>query len=155
MQILSIVVGAGLMYFLDPSNGIRRRQWLRDQSASFHFRPLWDSLKQAIRPSGEVAAPEELPYPDPATLNADWDNALLSRVEETVAQHVDGQSAIKVKVEDSVVTLTGRARLTEIALVMERVSTLPGVTQVENHLKVSQGTYDPLPSHTANSTSGA
>lgn len=153
MRLLSIVLGAGLMYFLDPSNGIRRRQWLRDQTVS--FRPFVASLKHAIRPSGETPLPEAVPYTDPATLNADWDQALLVRVEETVGQHVATPGAIKAKVHDGVVTLTGRARLAEIALVMERVSTLPGVTQVENQLKVSQETHNAVPSHTANSTSGA
>jgi hypothetical protein len=153
MRLLSIVLGAGLMYFLDPSNGIRRRQWLRDQAVS--FRPFVASLKQSLRSSGKASVPEAVPYTDPDRLNADWDQALLLRVEETVVHHLNAPGSIKAKVEEGVVTLTGRARLTEVALVMEGVSALPGVTRVENHLKVSQEPHDHLPSDTANSTSGA
>lgn len=140
MRLVSLVVGAGLMYFLDPSNGIRRRQWLRDQAVS--FRPLVKSLKETVWSRKEVDPQEELAYPDSTTLNADWDQALLGRVEEAVSQYVSPSGPIEVTVEDGVVTLKGRALLSEIALVMESVSTLPGVIKVENHLKVRQDTQD-------------
>lgn len=140
MRLVSLVVGAGLMYFLDPSNGIRRRQWLRDQAVS--FQPLVKSLKEMVWSRKEAQPQEQLAYPDPTTLNADWDHALVTRVEEAVSQYVSPSGPIDVTVEDGVVTLKGRALLSEIALVMESVSTLPGVIKVENHLKVRQDTQD-------------
>jgi hypothetical protein len=140
MRLVSLLVGAGLMYFLDPSNGIRRRQWLRDQWIS--FRTFSFSPEQDLRDTENFQQHPEFSHPDPTLLNEDWDKALLTRVEEEVAHHVSSPGSIKVKVEDGLVTLSGRALLTEIALVMERVSTMPGVTEVKNHMKVRQETAD-------------
>lgn len=140
MRLGAILLGAGLMYFFDPSNGIRRRQWLRDQWVS--YRPVFSSIREMVRPtdSNEAEIPSGLLYPDTTTLDSDWDYALQSRVEEAVSERVSAPGSVTVSIKDGVVTLKGNALLSEIALVMERVGTLPGVTQVENRVKVRQPT---------------
>lgn len=141
MRLVSLLVGAGFMYFFDPSNGIRRRQWLREQFSSIS--PMVTSVRNMVRSSGDEEVQEHL-YPDTEMLNADWDSALVARVAEVLQQHVTSPASIRSKIKDGVVTLTGSALLAEIALVMEGVNNLPGVTQIENRIKVRQPTSDHL-----------
>lgn len=140
MRLVSLLVGAGLMYFFDPSNGIRRRQWLRDQWVSLYSAVT--SFREMLQGSEQDAPEAEFHSPDPAILNDDWDKALLARIEEVLEQQVSSPHSIKVKIKDSVITLSGSALLSEIALVMEGVNTLPGVNHVENRIKVRQPTSD-------------
>jgi hypothetical protein len=77
-------------------------------------------------------------YPGLNLLDAFWDKALSVHVDEEGVQYIVPPGFIKVSVGDGIVTLDGRAFLAKIALVMERVSTMPGVAQVINHIKVRQ-----------------
>lgn len=81
----------------------------------------------------------EPPFSSPVALDADWDKATLSPGGRCgCPTWVSNSSSIGVQVRDGVVTLTGHALLPEIAQVMERVNKLPGVTYVDNRLKVRQ-----------------
>ncbi len=137
MRLLSVLLGAGLMYYMDPASGSKRRRWFSEQWKTIQSKlpSQSDSFSTSFATSEEVTEP---PFSSPVALDADWDKALLVRVEDAVAQRVSNSSSIGVQVRDGVVTLTGHALLPEIAQVMERVSKLPGVTYVDNRLKVRQ-----------------
>jgi len=124
---------------MDPNAGSRRRHWVYNQWTT--FRNVLFSREQTSTESVTNWG-SDTPYPDVPTLDADWDKALLSRVEDAVSQRVTKPGSIEINLQEGVVTLTGRALLSEIAQIMERVSTMSGVVRIENHLKVRQEAGD-------------
>lgn len=64
------------------------------------------------------------------------DPTLLARVRAEVARRVRSPGLIEVDVKDGVVTLTGQVRASEVQALVEKITALAGVRDVENRLEI-------------------
>ena len=126
-------LGAGLMYFLDPTYGKRRRVVARDQllgaanDISECLEVTWTDVAQ--RAQGFAAETSALCSADHAS-----DEVIEARVRAKMGHCVSHPSAIHVSVENGRVTLEGAVRDDEAADLVSAVRAVRGVTHVENHL---------------------
>ena len=128
-------LGAGLMYFLDPQLGRRRRAHLRDQAASATSRlddrlgATWTDVRQ--RAQGLAAETRARFAGGQAP-----DHIVAERVRSKIGRYVAHPAAIEVAVRDSRVTLGGPVLAHEVDDLLCAVNSVPGVTGVENRLEV-------------------
>jgi uncharacterized membrane protein len=130
-----VLVGAGLMYLLDPDKGRRRRALLRDQ-----FRGSMRDLNQ-----GFDASVRDLRHRSYGVLaetrsrftRDDADAPVLeARVRSRLGRVVSHPGAVHVMSADGVVTLSGQVLASELDGLLAAVRSVPGVGGVENHLEV-------------------
>lgn len=128
-------VGAGMMYFLDPDRGRRRRALVKDKAVST-VRDLDDDIRTAARDvknraTGIVAearslfSREEIP-----------DRILQARVESKLGRLSSHPHAISVTADDGEITLDGAVLSDEVEDVVRGVSGMRGVVHVRNRLEV-------------------
>jgi len=129
MTLLLICIGAGLMYFLDPGSGARRRLWLREKWA----RPtkkeqasLAGAEARTDRVAGAYAAPNDV-----AT-----DDELAKRVRLALERALPQPPAVEVIAHHGVVILSGEVSAEEQDTVLACVRGVPGVKEVENRIEV-------------------
>jgi hypothetical protein len=132
-------LGAGLMYFLDPDLGRRRRSLVRDQcvrianqlvdAADCTARDVQNrlygtvaELQSSMRELGET--------PD--------DELLVSRVRSKLGRYVSHPGAIEVTAQDGCVTLGGPILASEVQDVVRAIESVRGVCEVDNQLDVHQ-----------------
>jgi hypothetical protein len=127
-------IGAGLMYFLDPERGRRRRALARDQVA--HTARLTRDAAGATgrdmaqRTSGTVAS-----------LRSTWrrrpvdDDVLVERVRARLGRVVSHPHAIDVFAADGVVTLRGPILQHEVKPLLNAVDRVSGVCEVISELE--------------------
>jgi hypothetical protein len=131
-------LGAGLMYILDPQHGRRRRALVRDRFVhALHelddaigvlFRDLGNRARGAwsgVRSLPGRLAGESVP-----------DDVLLGRVRAKLGCYASHPRAIEVDVSGGRVALSGPALAHEVDDLLEALTSVPGVTEVENHLEV-------------------
>lgn len=133
--IKGIGIGSGLMYFLDPVSGRRRRAQVRDQSLS-----SWHSLSRACgagvrdvgnRASGLAARAGH------GLGDAEVDDALLvRRVRSQLGHLISHPRAVVVEARGGHVTLRGPVLAHELGALLAGVGSVPGVTDVDNRLDV-------------------
>jgi uncharacterized membrane protein len=130
-------LGAGLMYFLDPDRGRRRRAMARDRAAH-----LVNTADDAIgktsrdvrnRMSGLVAEASSLFACEEIS-----DGVLVERVRAKLGRAVSHPHAIEVTAEQGRVTLSGQILAREVDLLLKRVYSVRGVVSVENKLEAHQ-----------------
>jgi len=135
-----IGLGAGLMYFLDPERGRRRRALVRDQIVHA-LNVLDDAIGVASRDvrnrsrglwAGARALPtrlmgEEVP-----------DGVLEARVRSTMGRYVSHARSIEVVARGGRVTLRGPILAHEVDNLMRAVASIPGVAGVEDSLEVHE-----------------
>src|SRR5262249_24307552 len=136
-SLASIGMGAGLMYFLDPVQGRRRRALVRDKVASSVVQ-AGDFLDKAARDLehrawGIVAEARHLWAREQVD-----DTTLAARVRPTVGRAVTHPHAIAVTVHQGRVTLRGPILAREVPRLLEMVQAVRGVQAVDNHLDVYQ-----------------
>ena len=128
-----IGIGIGLMYFLDPDRGRRRRALVRDKITS-----TVHSTANAIgttrrdvahRASGVVARMRGL-FRDPPV----DDDVLIERVRAHLGRVVSHPHAIHVEVVDGCVTLSGAILQEEVRPLLRAVRRVQGVCDVLNAL---------------------
>ena len=102
----AIGLGAGMMYFLDPERGRRRRALMRDQVVGLRT-DMEDGLTKGVRDlnnwsQGMVAEGKSLLTGAPVS-----DELLVRRVKSRIGWSVSHPSAIGVEAEDGHVILYG------------------------------------------------
>jgi hypothetical protein len=129
--------GAGLMYFLDPQQGRRRRKLLLDQaySTSCHLNEGvevgWRDLSN--RTYGMYAELRSTMSP-----HDNSDQVVEARVRSKLGRNVSHPSAIVVSVDGDRVTLSGPILASEVQSLIQSVRRVVGVRHVENRLDVHQ-----------------
>ena len=127
-------LGAGLMYFLDPARGARRRALMRDR------------LTHASKVAGEAGGTTGRDVAHRAAglaarvrgrleRGAVDDRVLLARVRSQLGRVVSHPRAIEVAVTDGIVTLRGPILMDEVSPLLSAVEGVRGVRDIVNHLE--------------------
>jgi hyperosmotically inducible periplasmic protein len=135
----AFAAGAVAMYFMDPLVGRRRRALMRDQGvAAGHNVEDFVRVKsrRAVhRLNGTVARTRARLSQGPVD-----DEQLLERIRSRLGHVLEHPRSVEVAVRDGNVVLTGRASATDIDHLMEAISGMRGVEDVENRLWVVRAT---------------
>jgi hypothetical protein len=138
-NVLSVVggvgAGLGLMYFLDPAQGRRRRALVKDQMvhAAHKTGDAVDATSRDIANRAKGAVAELRGRFHNAEVS---DDVLRERVRARVGAVIGHASAVDVDVSDGRVTLSGPVLSHEVDRLLRRVGTVRGVKDVENRLAV-------------------
>ena len=137
-----VALGAGLMYFLDPDRGPRRRALVRDKYTSLMndlddwacgvYRDLenrWNGLRAEVM---------SLFTPDQELT----DEVLEARVRSRLGRLVSHPKAIRVLVANRHCTLEGPVLAAEAPGLLAGARLVRGVRHVENHLEMHDGPGD-------------
>jgi hypothetical protein len=126
-----LVLGAGLMYLLDPARGRTRRARLRDRitGALADSREFLDDALQG-HGGGTAARSTPVPRPDQAS-----DDAIVERVRAKLGRYVAHPRAVSVEARDGSVTLNGPILRGEAESLIGAVSSVRGVREVLNRLE--------------------
>jgi uncharacterized membrane protein len=131
----AIGLGAGTMYFLDPDRGTRRRALVRDRSvhALHRLQSFADKGRRDLgyRARGLYAGARGLFRHEIVP-----DELLVQRVRSAMGRAVSHPHAIEVAAADGVVTLRGNVLAGDVRSLLSRVSAVPGVAAIEDHLDV-------------------
>jgi hypothetical protein len=132
-----IGLGAGLMYFLDPVMGRRRRALLGDQ-ATAAWRDLQDATRVTARDLSQRS--QGLLAEGRAHFSADAadDHIVAGRVRSALGRWVSHPRAVVVQVRDGRAILSGLILRDEVERLLARVASVRGVRAVENHLEVHE-----------------
>jgi osmotically-inducible protein OsmY len=130
-----LLVGAAIMYLLDPDRGGRRRALVRDQAVKAKHK-LGEGLDATARDLGNRAkgTAAELRSrfrPEPVD-----DAVLEERVRSAVGHAVSHPSAIEVSASNSRVTLRGPVLEHELDGLLRAARRVRGVSEVVNELEV-------------------
>jgi uncharacterized membrane protein len=132
-----ILIGAGLMYLLDPDKGRRRRAVLRDQLSSL-MRDLNTGLDTSVRDlrhrSYGVVAETRARF----TAHDAADPVVKARVRSKLGRVVSHPSSIHVVSQDGNVRLSGPVLAHEVEALLAAVRAVPGVRSVDNQLQVHE-----------------
>ena len=133
----AIGIGAAAMYLFDPQQGRRRRAMLRDQCTHLmhETQRTIDVTRRDMqnRWQGCVAEFQGALHQEPAT-----DEKLVARVRSKLGRAVSHPSAIEVTANNGTITLSGPVLASEVPSLLGCVSTVSGVSSVENHLDVHE-----------------
>jgi hypothetical protein len=127
-------LGAGLMYFLDPIAGRRRRALVSDKAQSFvsHSGDLLDKAYRDLRQRGQgfVAEAKATLQPHEAS-----DEVLEARVRSCLGRVVSHPRAIHVQSRAGTICLTGDVLAHEVDHLIASVGKVRGVKDVDNQLR--------------------
>lgn len=130
-----VTAGIGLMYFLDPDQGRRRRALVKDQMvhAAHKTGDAMDATSRDIanRAKGAVAELRGRFQNEEVS-----DEILRDRVRARVGAVVGHASSIEVDVRDGRVILRGPVLAHEVDRLLRRVGAVRGAKDVESHLEV-------------------
>jgi hypothetical protein len=138
--VLGMLLGAGLMYLLDPDRGRRRRALIRDQVVhGAHeiddLRGEFASRARHLRNRARGALVETRAR----IIRQEIDDPVLeARVRSLLGRMVGDLSSIQVSAEHGRVTLRGVAAESELDTIAERVQEVPGVHDVINRLQARE-----------------
>jgi hypothetical protein len=137
-------LGAGLMFFLDPDRGPRRRALFRDKMnwAGRTSRDAVGATRRDLRNRLRGTAAELRSRLSPAQAN---DRVLCERVRAELGRVVSHPRAIHVAAVDGRVVLTGDALASEMPWIAGVVNNVRGVLDVENRL-LAHANADRVPS---------
>jgi osmotically-inducible protein OsmY len=130
---LGAALGAGTMYLLDPNTGRRRRALVRDKLSRYGreagrvttrtSRDLWNRTRGVAHETRCRMQGERVP-----------DGVLVDRVRAAMGHVIENPSEVTVTAHGGQVTLAGHVREGEVDRLLAKISTLTGVTGVENRL---------------------
>jgi hypothetical protein len=130
-----IGLGAGLMYFLDPQAGRRRRAQLGDKlTRAIH--ETGNALCVAGRDLGHRAQGLAAEARSLVAGDEVSDAQLAERVRSKIGRNVANPGSLSVAVSNGRVTLGGPILRREVDWLLDAVAAVPGVTGVENRLEV-------------------
>jgi hypothetical protein len=134
-MLLGMALGAGLVYFLDPDRGARRRGLVRDQlvHAGHELEDAAGAGARHVRNRGRGLLHET----KAGLLERSVDDRVLEeRVRSEMGRTVSNASSILVSADDGVVMLSGDVPSDEVQDLVRRVKSVRGVQRVENRLAV-------------------
>jgi len=136
-------LGAGLMYLADPEKGRRRRSVARDKARSA-LRESGEAIDKASRDisnraRGVVSEAKSLLGDENVS-----DDVLAERIRSKIGRLVSHPSAIEVRAEEGLITLRGPVLADEVNDLIAAVSSVRGVSDIENALQVHE-TADGVP----------
>jgi hypothetical protein len=131
--VTAFAAGAAIMYYFDPETGRRRRAMAREQGVGAGH-DIEDfarnrSKRAADHVQGAVARTRTRLDDTPVD-----DRRLRERIRSRIGHLVDDPGAVSVQVRDGHVLLGGNASPEEIEAVVEAVTAVPGVEEVDNRL---------------------
>ncbi|MGE0127780.1 MAG: SRPBCC family protein [Blastocatellales bacterium] len=126
-------LGAGMMYFLDPNRGRRRRALARDRMAHT-ANVLGSATETTARDFSHRLHGLLVEGSRPFKRKEAFDGALTARVRSKLGRAVSHPHAIGVTVNHGQVTLSGPVLANEVKGLIKRVSKIPGVREVRNEL---------------------
>ena len=144
-QVLTVMtaagIGAGAMYLLDPVCGKRRRNLLRNKAKHFN-RIAVDAAGKTQRDVrnhlvGAVSRVESLFHEHSVT-----DDVLEARVRSKLGRVVSHPHAIQVKAVEGLVILTGPILSAEVHPLIERITHIEGVKNIQNDLEIHEDAGD-------------
>lgn len=129
------VIGAGLMFFLDPDRGRRRRALIRDQA--IHWK------RKTAEAAGATSRDLRNRAQGFAALLRSWiteggpvsDNVLEARVRSALGMVARHPAAIRVQIQNGVAALNGSVLADEADAIVSTVRKIHGVTSVDNRLR--------------------
>jgi osmotically-inducible protein OsmY len=132
-------IGAGLMYILDPEKGKRRRGLARDK-VKHTMHETVDKVQKATHNISNHA--HGISHAVTTAVGALFfgeqvlDNVLVARVRSKIGRVVSHPGAIRVTAKNGRVTLSGAISVTEAEALIKCVSSVRGVTEVEELLHI-------------------
>jgi uncharacterized membrane protein len=132
--ITSIGLGAGLMYFYDPSRGNRRRAMVQDKVHSIRRRSD-HAIDVAVRDMRNRARGFFADMMSMVSDEGSPDWLLEERVRARVGRNASHASAIEVTANGGRITLSGPILADEVDRVVRRAAAVRGVRGVENNMK--------------------
>jgi uncharacterized membrane protein len=128
-------LGAALMYLFDATLGNRRRARVRD-TATHLMHKTEDALGKSARDLSNRAAGLAAEIENLAKAQEVENHVLEARAREAIGRVVSRPKAIDVAVDAGTVTLSGVILQHEVGRLLETVSRVRGVREVENELEV-------------------
>jgi osmotically-inducible protein OsmY len=133
-----MLVGAGLMYMLDPARGRRRRALLRDQvvHGAHELEDVGGRIEgksRDLRSRARGAVAETRARMQPEDVD---DSVLEARVRTEIGRAVSNPGAVHVAAREGRVTLSGSVPEYEVEELLSRAASVRGVDGVENRLDV-------------------
>ncbi len=132
--LLGAGIGAGVMFFLDPIAGKRRRAWAKDKATGITNDTLVviDRASRDLlnRGQGLVAETANFFKADEAT-----DDKIVARVRTRLGRLVEKPDDIKVEAHEGNITFTGSVGSQELAGLMAGVAKIRGVRGIDNQLE--------------------
>ena len=132
-----LILGAGLMYLLDPAKGRLRRGLIRDQgvhvtheaeglvdrlgSSSRHLR---NRMRGAVLETRARMRGEEVP-----------NSVLEARVRSEIGRIATNPGSIRVVADGGLVTLSGQVLQSELQTLLARVEAVRGVEELQSNLQ--------------------
>jgi hypothetical protein len=143
--LLGAVIGAGVMYLLDPDGGRRRRALLRDQLVSAGHKTS-DAVGATSRDVTNRARGVVAELRGRLRREHVGDDVLRERVRARIGAVVGHAGALETHVSDGRVTLRGPVLSEELERLLRRVRGVRGVEEVLSELEVheSPGTVPAL-----------
>lgn len=136
----SSAAAAGLMYFLDPDHGRRRRAMARNQvvhgwhrgadavcTTSRDLRNRTVGLAMRLPPLSTLAVPDLIP-----------DAVLAERIRARIGRLVSHPGSIDVVVARGHVVVSGQILQSEVRRLLAAIGRMPGVLGVEPHLEIHE-----------------
>jgi osmotically-inducible protein OsmY len=144
--ILGASAGAAAAWFLDPNDGARRRNVVRDKSLKFVRKGAAEAQSRAQYAAGQAqgAVQRATPSDRPEAGERLNDQGLKAKVESEIFRGIDVDTGrVAVSVEDAVVYLRGEVPSPEvISQLGDAARRVEGVRDVENML---HGPGEPAP----------
>ena len=133
-------LGLGLMYFLDPVSGRRRRRHVLGRAEAL-VRDVGGAVAASAhdlenRATGVAARARTLAgttSPEPVD-----DNLLIRRVRSKLGRFVSHPGSVQVLAHNGRVILRGPILATEVAGLLRAVASVPGVVGIDRHLDVHE-----------------
>ena len=128
-------IGAAMMFLFDPSRGRRRRTQLRDQAihAGRRSGAFLGKMRRDLknRAQGTLASAEAL-----VRSGSISDAQLEARVRSRLGGAISHPHAVQISAEDGRIILHGLVLQEEADRLIQTVSAVEGVREIENHLTV-------------------
>lgn len=135
LQMVSVGLGAAVMYLLDPAAGRRRRALLRDQAAGAR-KDIRDAARKTRRDLVNRSRGILAELRSGLSNEQVSDDALAQRVRSQIGRIVAHPGSIDVTAHDGGVCLSGPVLTEEVDRLLDRVSSIRGVNNIENCLEV-------------------
>jgi uncharacterized membrane protein len=132
-----LAMGAGLMYFLDPGGGRRRRALIGDQLrrvGTLTGEALGATSRDARNRGQGLLAETRSMFRSWTGRERGDDAVLAERVRSQLGFLVSHPRSIGVVANQGRITLSGPILAHEVDTLLEEVTKVPGVTRVDNHL---------------------